>query len=92
MRNVREDGSEKLKMLNEGWSIPQQLIVMTGRRPARFFVNEKPLGSCLPTLGSRRLTRPYLLARSMRHLLAPFLFSFLFASTSVWYCHSSMSR
>lgn len=92
MMKVREAGSEKLKMLNEGWSDPQQMIVMTGRCPARFFVNEKSLDSCLPTLGSRRLTRPYLLAHSMRHLLAPFLFSFLSVSTSVWYCHSSRSR
>src|ERR687892_350177 len=42
---------------------------MTGRCPARFFVNEKSLSSCLPTLGLRRLTQPYLLARSRRHFL-----------------------
>ena len=87
---MRLVGSVKLKMLNEGWTVPQQLIVMTAQC-GKFFGNERPLGSCLPILELRRLTRPYLPARSTRHLLAPFLFSFLFVSTSVVYCRSSMS-
>lgn len=88
---VRGVGSVKWRMLNEGWMVQQQLIEMTAQYCRRFFANERPLGSCLPTLELKRLTRPYLPARSTRHLLAPSLFSFLSASTLVVYCRSSMS-
>ena len=67
-------------------------IVTAGQYLERFFVNEKPLGSCLPTLELTLLTQPYLQGHLTKHLLALYLFSFLSVSTLIWYCHSLMSR
>lgn len=82
----------KSTMLNGEQLVPQRQIVKTGRYLERFFVNEMPLDSCLPTLGLTLRTQPYLQGRLTKHLLALYLFSFLSVSTLIWYCHSLMSR
>lgn len=80
-------------MMNEGRPVLQvQPIAMSGRYLEWFFVNEKPLGSCLPTPGLILPTQPYSQARSTKHLLAPFLFSSLSVSISVAYSRFLMSR
>ena len=68
---VEEVGGEKLMMLNEEQQRPvlQQLIVKAGQYSARFFVNGKPLCSCLPIPELTLLPQPYSQEHSTKHLV-----------------------